>query len=482
MRIGQAELVAGVVSFALAAGTLGLTGPDRAVAVIWPANAVLLALMLERRPGAWPGVLALGMLASVAADGLMRGVSLGSVLHAACSLVELCLAAALLRRPGPRDEGLLDAPSAVGRFIAVCGGVAPALSGIGAAVTARLLFRQDPGASFAVWFLGDGLGLLIVTPFVRALLRGGHRRDFAARSGWRRAEAAGLLALTAASAYAVFFVAPRPLMFVLFCPVMLATFRIGRRGTELAVMIVALIGTVATLGGEGPIATPGADPRERALLLQIFLAGLLLTCLPVAAALAARGESLAALSRSAEALRAQGAELARLAATDDLTGALNRAAFRDAALQVIRDSAIRDSAMRIPAHAPLSLIAIDLDLFKAVNDRHGHRAGDRALVHLVAVLRAGLREPDLVGRVGGDEFLVLLPGTDLDRADAIALRLRGALRRTPLALDDGAVLTLSMSCGTAPYRDGMSFEDFVHAADTALYRDKHAGREVARSA
>ncbi|MGK3816866.1 hypothetical protein, partial [Enterococcus faecium] len=83
------------------------------------------------------------------------------------------------------------------------------------------------------------------------------------------------------------------------------------------------------------------DPREQALLFQLFLAGLLLTCLPVAAALSARGARFISLSRSAEALRIQGAEFARLAATDSLTGVLNRAAFRDAALVAMRDPACK---------------------------------------------------------------------------------------------------------------------------------------------
>ncbi len=72
----------------------------------------------------------------------------------------------------------------------------------------------------------------------------------------------------------------------------------------------------------------------------------------------------------------------------------------------------------------------------------------------MAVLRTVLRAPDAIGRVGGDEFLVLLPGTDPDRAEVVAARLREALRRAPLALDDGTPLLLSMSCGVAGHRPG----------------------------
>ncbi|NGM34602.1 diguanylate cyclase [Methylobacterium sp. DB0501] len=484
MKVGQAALIAGILSFGLAAGTIHLTSDGRDIAAVWPANAVLLAVLLivspavppDRRPGAWAAVLAAGYVANVAANMLTRGLSAGPFLLGVCNLVEICVAAHLLR-PASNGEGLLGARRVVGRFILVCGLAAPAISGLGGAATAWALFGQDLGRAFAAWVASDSLGLLIFTPFFFALLRGDYGRCLSNKDWRQRAEAAGLQMLTAAAACGVFFVAARPLLFALFGPVMLATFRVGRLGAEASVMIVAVVGTVATLRGQGPIAMVTPDPREQALLFQAFLAGLLLTCLPVAAALTAREEALAALARSAEALRVQGAELAHRAAIDDLTGALNRAAFRECSLL-----AMRNAAGQGPDGPPLSLIAIDLDLFKAVNDRHGHRAGDRALVHLVAILRAGLRGPDAIGRVGGDEFLVLLPGTDLDRAGAIAARLREALRRTPLTLDDGTVLTLSMSCGAASYRDGMGFEDFVHAADTALYRAKRAGREVAQSA
>ncbi|WP_342153175.1 diguanylate cyclase [Methylorubrum sp. SB2] len=471
MTARSVESLVGLLSFLLAAGTIHLTSDGRDIAAVWPANAVLLAALLDRRPGTGTGVYVAGFLANLAANILTRGVSIGLPLYGLCNLVEIGLAARLLR-PALGEDGLLSAPSVVGRFIVVCGLLAPALSGVGGATIAARLYGQDFWDSFTTWILSDGLGLLILTPFFSALLRGDYRRCFADRNGRQRLEAAGLQALTAAVAYGVFYVAARPLLFVLFGPVMLVTFRLGRLGTTLAVMIIAAIGAVATLSGHGPIATIAPDPREQAVLFQLFLAGLLLTCLLVAAALSARGARFTSLSRNAEALQVQRAELARLAATDALTGILNRAAFGATALAVMQD----------PSGAPLSLIAVDLDLFKPINDRHGHRTGDRALIHLVSVLQAGLREHDAIGRVGGDEFLILLPGTERDQAEAIAKRLQEALHRAPMTLDDGTALRLAMSCGVAQHRPGTSFEEFVHTADMALYAAKRAGRRDASAA
>ncbi|SFE31375.1 diguanylate cyclase (GGDEF) domain-containing protein [Methylobacterium sp. yr596] len=462
----QAECIVGLLYAVLSAGTIRLTGDGQGLAAVWPANAVLLAALLDRRPDGWGRLLAVGYLANVATGLAMRGVGPAPFLDGLCHVAEAWIAARLLR-PVLNGEDVLVAPSVVGRFILVCGLVAPALSGLGGAAVASLVSGRDPRVAFGSWVTGNGLGLLVFTPFLFALLRGDYRRCLTGKDWSRRAEALGLQGLVAATACGVFCVAERSLLFVLFGPAMLATFRVGRLGTKAAVAVIAVIGTVATLRGQGPIAAVTPDPHEQATLLHAFLAVLLLTCLPVAAALTAQGRNLRSLSRSAEALRAQRAELARLAATDGLTGVLNRTAFRETAL----------AAMRDPRAVP-SLVAIDLDLFKQVNDRHGHLAGDRALVHLVSVLRAGLREADTIGRVGGDEFLVLLPGTDADRAQAVAARLREALRRAPLSLDDGTVLLLSMSCGVAPHRDGMGFEDLVHAADMALYGAKRAGRET----
>ncbi len=462
----QAECIVGLLYAVLSAGTIRLTGDGQGLAAVWPANAVLLAALLDRRPDGWGRLLAVGYLANVATGLAMRGVGPTPFLDGLCHVAEAWIAARLLR-PVLNGEDVLVAPSVVGRFILVCGLVAPALSGLGGAAVASLVSGRDPRVAFGSWVTGNGLGLLVFTPFLFALLRGDYRRCLTGKDWSRRAEALGLQGLVAATACGVFCVAERSLLFVLFGPAMLATFRVGRLGTKAAVAVIAVIGTVATLRGQGPIAAVTPDPHEQATLLHAFLAVLLLTCLPVAAALTAQGRNLRSLSRSAEALRAQRAELARIAATDGLTGVLNRTAFRETAL----------AAMRDPRAVP-SLVAIDLDLFKQVNDRHGHLAGDRALVHLVSVLRAGLREADTIGRVGGDEFLVLLPGTDADRAQAVAARLREALRRAPLTLDDGTVLLLSMSCGVAPHRDGMGFEDLVHAADMALYGAKRAGRET----
>ena len=198
----------GFLSFLLAAGTIHLTSDGRDIATVWPANAVVLAALLDRRPGAWTGLLGAGYLAGVAANAVTRGLGAGPLLFGACNLLELYVAASLLRPAlegegpssrGPSGDDLLVTPAIVGRFIVVCGLVAPVLSGLGGAATARLLVGQDLETAVLTWVLSDGLGLLIFTPFFFALLRGDYRRCFASKDWRQRAEAVGLQVLVAAT-------------------------------------------------------------------------------------------------------------------------------------------------------------------------------------------------------------------------------------------------------------------------------------------
>lgn len=153
---------------------------------------------------------------------------------------------------------------------------------------------------------------------------------------------------------------------------------------------------------------------------------------------------------------------------DPLTGLLNRAAFDDALHRVLDQASLTGSTAAV--------LFLDIDAFKAVNDEHGHLVGDAFLTHAAGCLRARLRERDVVGRRGGDEFVVLLdsPVGDPDRAvDRVVADLDAALRE-PFVVD-GAVRTMTVSIGAAVFpRDGATARDLVRHADAAMYRRKRA--------
>jgi diguanylate cyclase (GGDEF)-like protein/PAS domain S-box-containing protein len=156
---------------------------------------------------------------------------------------------------------------------------------------------------------------------------------------------------------------------------------------------------------------------------------------------------------------------------DHLTGLANRRAFFEAAeLELQR-------WRRFPR--PLSVVMIDADHFKAVNDRHGHAAGDAVLRHLAAGLGATFRAMDVVARVGGEEFLVLLPGTSADGALAVARRLCTAIEAQAVEVD-GTTVRYTVSAGVAAMDDGIDGLDaLIQRADAALYAAKAAGRNRA---
>jgi diguanylate cyclase (GGDEF)-like protein len=156
------------------------------------------------------------------------------------------------------------------------------------------------------------------------------------------------------------------------------------------------------------------------------------------------------------------------AETDVLTGLHNRAWFEEIFPKQL------DLCERTGQHA--SLMMVDIDHFKKVNDEYGHQSGDEALRHLGLLLRRNLRATDLCARYGGEEMIVLMPGTEISQAKLTADRLRENIAATSLVLGDGRSLTLNVSGGLAQWQPGIRVTDLIRAADQALYRAKSGGR------
>ncbi|NMG44070.1 diguanylate cyclase [Aromatoleum toluvorans] len=161
-------------------------------------------------------------------------------------------------------------------------------------------------------------------------------------------------------------------------------------------------------------------------------------------------------------------DLRQLALVDSLTGIANRRYLLERAEQE------RQRAQRFGL--ALTLLMVDIDHFKAINDRHGHAVGDQAIRRVAQTCAGSVREIDIVGRYGGEEFVIVLPGTLPEGGRELAERLRRKIAAIDIAGADGASFGLTVSIGLAGFQPGDELEQVLASADAALYRAKSLGR------
>ena len=223
----------------------------------------------------------------------------------------------------------------------------------------------------------------------------------------------------------------------------------GASGSAIAFPLVCRNRTVGVLVGLDPVPSSAAPSLSPALSLAFRS-----VLEPPAIAL----DNALALQR-AEAV----------SVTDDLTGLYNSRYLN----LVLR----RESKRASRSGRPLSLLFLDLDGFKQVNDTHGHLAGSKALVEAAVIIRGSARETDVAARFGGDEFSVILPDTGRDGAVSVAERIRDRINACQFLASDGLSIHLTASIGVATLPDvAASAEELLRAADVAMYRVKDAGK------
>jgi diguanylate cyclase (GGDEF)-like protein len=204
------------------------------------------------------------------------------------------------------------------------------------------------------------------------------------------------------------------------------------------------------------------DSQQAVMSLRVGVIFTALAPLTVASVMAARNALLA--------------RLMHVASHDSLTHVLNRGGFMTSAEAVLATPKVR--------HEPLAVLMMDIDFFKAVNDNHGHAAGDVVLSSFANVAQSCLPKGDLLGRLGGEEFAVLLPGCSSEAACAIAQRICDAFAVHPVAVGSSAPLHATVSIGVACWnKPSIPIEAMLGAADAALYTAKKSGRNrIVRSA
>ena len=213
-----------------------------------------------------------------------------------------------------------------------------------------------------------------------------------------------------------------------------------------------------------------ADLEERARLLRGLELGVndYLTRPVDRNELVARVRAQIKRKRFADAMRETVYASMEAAIVDPLTGVNNRR-YLDSHLAAMLAQA---SAQR----KPVSVMLLDIDHFKRVNDTHGHEAGDAVLRGFSARVKSTIRGADLLARMGGEEFVVAMPDTTLEVASKVAERLREAVAATPFAVRDDLTIPVTVSVGVATREEGADADDLLRRADRALYRSKSDGR------
>ena len=442
-----AALAVGAAHFLVALINIELTGWSTGLATIWAANAIVLAALIVVPPSRWWPYVAAAWFGGFLANWMSGYPLLASVPFAAFNVGEAALAAVLVRRTvdGPLR---LERPGHLIRFI-IAATLAALLSASFSAPFMDFATGQGIGRSFLSWFASALLGLLIVAPviLISHAIWVGRRSFLEGRSG---IEAFALFGLVAAMSIAVFAQSRLPLLFLLLPPVVLTTFRLRSAGATVAIVIIGIVGSWFTTLGTGPVALVEGDLAARIYYFQFFLAATFLSALPVSSVLDERD----ALARVAE----------RQAATDDLTGTASRRAF------------MQRLALEVPGgDRPLSVVLFDVDHFKTVNDRFGHDVGDEVLRRIGVEALACVGQRGIVGRLGGEEFAVIMPGVAIAEAVQICERLRQ--RCCDPALFPGRAVPVTISVGIALAVPGRPPTDALKAADGAMYRAKTGGRD-----
>ncbi len=426
------------------------------LAVIWPTSAVLLGAMVRwpslASPIGW-AVTVLGLPLADVATGKGIGTALWS---SAGDLAGILTGYLLFLRLDPADRRLHRPTSLLHLVVIVF--MAAAVAGLVGVLANPVLSGRSMLSGWGVWLANDLVDYMAILPVILTLPIGALRLIERRRKGERlrleRDSIAPLLAVVISCAGGLFIGGPGAIAFpvpaLLWCALTYSLF------TTAVLMLLFSMWTLAAISLGHIVGFIDHASQHSLMSIRIGVALITLAPITVASVMAARS----ALLRS----------LQHMATHDPLTGLLNRRAFAEEGATLLAGAA--------RSRRPVAAMMLDIDHFKRINDTYGHTAGDHVLASFAATLRRCLREGDVLGRLGGEEFAVLLAGCSREDAEGIADRVRAAFAATAVDLNDGRRVVATVSIGLAaskvpPY----GVERLLNQADKALYVAKAGGRD-----
>ncbi len=440
----------GVMAFCLAGI---LTRDHLDLATFWPANAFLLGMLVRfphlARSSSWLWAAAGYGLADMAAGTPL----LTNLMLNGCNLVAVATGYVLFARLSPQDRALRR-PASILYFLGAVIGAALA-GGLVGTVINPVLFGGSPGEGFAFWFAAELVNYTAFLPMLLTLPESGGPAAPGVRGlAWRidPARALPLLALVASIVAGLVIGGPGAVAFpvpaLLWCALTYNLF--------VTSCLAFAFGAWTLVSIQAGVLAVGTELESRAMLISTRVGVTLVALGPlvVASVMAARDELLD--------------RLRILADRDAMTGLQNRRSFLEAGAAIVRRAAA--------GRTPVAVMMLDIDHFKSINDRHGHEAGDHILLSFAEILERNVRPQDAVGRIGGEEFAIVLPDCGADEAVQVAERINGLLHASAFVVGEGEALTATVSIGVHVDRDERRLERLLCLADKALYRAKHGGR------
>jgi diguanylate cyclase (GGDEF)-like protein len=451
----------GVATLVFVASLFGiLTRPEGLLAVLWPANAALLAAFvrvpLMNTPLGWIGAFCGYMLADILTGSNMEKAAWLTV----ANMVGVAVGLIVLRRLGPEDRHMRR-PAAV---LAIClaAGAASISSGLMGIVLAIVVFQSNPLMAFLFWTSTEFANYVIILPFAMTVSRWAIVQKAASnwgvgvQSNWKQArEALPGIALLLSLVMVEFVGGPGAIVFPL--PALLWC-ALSYRFNLVALLIMLLsLWLMIELELDLLANLPeGSDPYYGVMSTRMGIAMLALGPLTVASIDRARSALVERLDHAAS--------------HDFLTGVLSRGAFMPLGQEMVDNTVAKNGL--------LTVMVMDLDHFKEINDNHGHAAGDRILVEISRVIQRNLRASDIFARLGGEEFVLLVPDIAQVDAQALAQRIRKAVEEASIAAADQTRIHTTLSIGmlTRELSAPVTLDSLVNDADKAMYEAKSSGR------
>lgn len=482
--VGATWLLVFVGYYLLGQIAIHLTIMPEGMATFWPPNAIVVAVLILSPFQRWPVILVAGIAAEFAAD--FAFYPLWQIVgFALVNALEAALAAFLVRRWVLQGQpyGDFNIRMALG-LGAVFLFVAPPLAALGGGLIYSL---AEPLANYwklwRMWWFGDAIGLLLMTPLLLVWLGETLPSDSKAVSS--RYEWGLMLGLLVFAGGIVFFT-PESWPSWLGSPSLLLPLlawfavRFGLHGATLAAGLIALMSAAGTTQGRGHF-VDASSQASMVLAVQEYLLVVVFLALFLGTAFRQLTWAMGALTKERQSLEARvqertreleeaRAEAERLSLTDALTGLNNRRAFFQLG-KLIEEQSRRTGRS-------YSIIMLDIDHFKSVNDTYGHAVGDLSLQKVAQQIVEIARSADIVGRIGGEEFAICLPETTIEESNVLAERLRSALSTLVIPLA-AAQLKLTCSFGVAccMSHPEETLENVLMRADKALYQAKEKGRD-----